>query len=246
VVDPISGLPKGRYDPVAGRIDGGTLQTGLVIVDKPTGNLVATVDASGRIVDVSVAPVSDVLMVSIDTRRRDLDQQIAESLNRGRISVAQASALRAELDRITSDEAVLRQSGGTLTYRQALVVGYNLNTLSQRLSPTAVFTPIISPQLIIRDKQLTLVDAITYRKLQLLRRIDDEYQAGRLSAEYVSRLKAQLDKISALETRSRKRGELSASKSRALSIKLDQLEASLNNDVAIINEKRSKIGIRVN
>lgn len=247
MVDPLTGVPLGRYDPVARLVEGRTPQAGLIIVDRPSGNLVATIDASGRVVDVSVAPASDVLVVSIDTRRRDLDRQIAESLNRGQLSAVEASALRAQLERIASDESGYRMSGGTLTYRQALVVASDLNILGQRLYPTAVVTPVIAPQFVVRDTRLTMVDNVTYRKIQLLRRIDDEYQAGRLSSDYVSRLKEKVDKVSSLETQYRKHdGELSASKNRMLASKLDQLETSLDNDVAAINEKRAKIGIRVN
>jgi hypothetical protein len=246
VVDPITGSLKGRYDPVAGMLDGRPLQAGLVIVDRPTGNLVAIIDSAGRAIDVGMAPASDVLMVSIDTRRRDLDRQIVDALNSGKLSAVEASALRAELDRIASDESVSRGSGGTLTYRKAMVVAYDLNTLSQRLYPAAIAAPVIAPQFVLLNKQLTMVDPVTYRRLQMLRRVDDEYQAGRLSAQYVSRLKAQLDKISSLDTRYRKNGELSSSKSRTLSMKLDQAEASLHTYIAVINEKRAKIGIRVN
>lgn len=246
VVDPITGAAAGRYDPVARLVNGRTLQSGVVIVDKPTGNLVATVDASGRIVDVGVAPVTDVLMVSLDTRRKDLDQQIAESLTKGNLSAARAAVFRADLERISNEEAAYRQSGGTLTYRQALVTGYNLNTLAQRVNPSVAFVPAVSPQFVLQDKQITMVDEVTYRRLQLTRRIDDEYQAGRLSSAYVSRLNMQADKVASLEARSRKHGELSASKSRAISSKLDQLESSMNSDVQIINQKRARIGIRVN
>lgn len=246
VVDPITGLLKGRFDPVAGLVDGRTLQAGLVIVDRPTGNVVAIIDGSGRAVDASVAPASDVLLVSIESRRKDLNRQIAEALNRGRLSSLEANALRAELERISTEESASRIDSGTITYRRALVSAYNLNSLSQRLYPTAVVTPIISPQFVVLNKQLTMVDNTTYRKLQLLQRIDDEYQAGRLSADNVSRLKSQLDQVSSLETRYRVDGELSASRSRTLSMKLDQVDTALGKNIANTNEKRARIGIRVN
>src|SRR5205085_1758519 len=132
--------------------------------------LVAVTDASGRVVDVSVAPASQVLMVSIDGRRRDLDRQIVDGLNAGRLSASDAAALRTELDRIAANESASGGSPGTLTYRQALVAAYDLNSLSARVYPTAVVTPVISPQFVIMDKQLTMVDQVTYRKLQLQRR----------------------------------------------------------------------------
>lgn len=246
VVDPVTGIPIGHYDPVARLVDGRTLQSGLVIVDKPSGNLVATVDAAGNIVDVSVAPATEVLVVSINSRRRDLDRQIAQDLIRGQITAAQAADMRAQLDRIAANEASFRVAGGTLTYRQALVVASDLNILGQRLYPTAVVTPVVAPQFVVQDTRLTMVDNITFRKLHLSQRINDEYQAGRLSSDNVSSLKEKMDKISSLEMRSRKNGELTESKARAISAKLDQLESSLNRNVANINEERAEIGIRVN
>jgi len=80
----------------------------------------------------------------------------------------------------------------------------------------------------------------------LLNRIDNEYQAGRLSADNVSHLKAQMYRTSVLEARYRRNGELSESRTRDLTEKLDQLQSALSNDVAIINEKRARIGILVN
>lgn len=245
VVDPITGTPVGHYDPVARLVDGRTLQSGLVIVDKPSGNLVATVDAFGNIVDVSVAPATEVLVVSINSRRADLDRQIAQALARGQITAAKAADMRAQLERISANETAFRVNG-TLTYRQALVVASDLNILGQRLYPTAVVTPVVAPQFVVQDTRLTMVDNITYRKLHLSRRIDDEYQAGRLSSNNVSDLKEKMATVSSLEMRYRKNGELSESKNRAISTKLDQLETSLNRDVSNINEKRSEIGIRVN
>jgi hypothetical protein len=245
VVDPITGVVQGNYDPEATQI----LQSGLVIVDSSSGKLLATVDSLGNVVDVNAAPATEVLVVSIDARRRDLDRQIAEALNKGQLTAAQSNALRADLERIASDESASRQAAGTITYQKAMALGFGLNSLSDRLAPvtqTVVVTPVIAPQFVTVDGQVTMVDNVTYRKLQLQARIDDEYAAGRLSGDQVSRLKSELNKISALETKFRRDGQLSDSKNRILSIKLDQLHSSLDTDVAIINQRRSGIGIRVN
>lgn len=243
VVDPITGVVQGSYDPEAPLI----LQSGLVIVDSSTGRLLATVDSFGNLVDVNAAPATEVLVVSIDARRRDLDRQIAEALNGGQLTRAQANALRADLARIASDESASRQSAGTLTYQKAMILGYGLNSLSDRLAPvtqTVVATPVISPQFVTIDGNVTMVDNVTYRRLQLQARIDDEYASGRLSGDQVSRLKSDLDKISSLETNFRRDGQLSDSKNWILSIKLDRLQSSLENNVAVINQRRSGIGIR--
>src|SRR6185437_5654685 len=190
-VDPITGSFQGNYDPVTGLIDGRTSQSGLLIVDRSSGNVVATIDSAGRTVDVAVAPATDVLVVSIDARRKDLDRQLAEAVKRGQRSTSEISGLRAELNRIAADRTAATAEG-TFTYRRALVTAYDLNSLAQRLDSIAAVTPVITPQIVVVNKQVSMVDPITYRKLELLNRIDNEYQAGRLSADNVSHLKAQM------------------------------------------------------
>lgn len=247
VVDPITGRLIGSYDPTARLVEGRRLQGGVVIVDRNNGSLVATVDSSGNIVDIGMAPASQTLIVSIDTRRQDLNRRIDEALNKGTLNAAQASELRAELDRIASDEEAARQTAGVLSYRKALLLGYGLNTLSERLVPmmeTVALQPVISTQFVTVDGRLVMVDGITAREQKLGRRIDDEYAAGRLSGAQVSRRKEDLNKISSLETQYRKNGVLSNSKEKRLSEKLDKLQTAIADNVASINQKRSKIGIR--
>lgn len=247
VVDPITGRVLGAYDPTARLVEGRALESGVVIVDKTNGGLVATVDSSGNIVDISRAPATQTLLVSIDTRRQDLNRRIDEALNRGTLSAAQASAMRAELEQIAADEESARRNAGAVTYRRALVMGYGLNTLSERLVPmtqTVTFEPVISTQFVDINGRFVMVDSITAREQRLQRRIDDEYTAGRLSAQQVSKRKEDLNKISSLEAQYRKNGELSDSKEKKLSEKLDRVQTSIDENVTSINQKRSKIGIR--
>lgn len=247
VVDPVTGEIQGSYDPTARLVEGSALRSGVVIVNEADGGPVGFVDSSGNIVDVAVSPASQTLLVSIDTRRQDLNRRIDEALNKGVLTPAQAASFRAELDRIASDEERDRQANGVVTYRRALMLGYGLNTLSDRLMPltnTYTFQPVVAPQLVIVDGRLTLLDTINYRKHHLETRCDDEYAAGRLSQRQVSELKDELSKISSTERRYVKHGALSSSKERKLSEQLDRVESEMNNDVALINHKRSKIGIR--
>jgi hypothetical protein len=242
----MTGTVQGNYDPVARLVNGRNLQTGTVIVDANSGKILATVDISGNIVDVATVPAPQTLIVSIDSRRTELDRQIVEALNKGLINAAQSAALRKDLQSITSDETANRQS---LTYQKALVLGYGLNTVSERLVPISQRTtviPVIAPQFVTVDGQLVMVDNVTSRRLQLEIRIGDEYTAGRLSSDQVSRLKSDLNYIASLETKYKRDGLLSEAKNRALSIRLDEVQGSLEHDIAIINQKRSGIGLRVN
>ncbi|MBP7861746.1 hypothetical protein KA183_08690 [bacterium] len=247
VVDPISGQLIGRYDQSARLVDGRTLQSGVVIVDKANGGLVATVDSNGNIVDIGVAPASQRLIVSIDTRRQDLNRRIDAALASGQINAAQASSMRSELETIASGDVFRAESVASLNYSRALQMGYGLDTLSSRLVPltgSVQLTPVIAPQFVSYDGRIILSDGITSRKLRLGRRIDDEYTAGRLSANQVSKRKEDLNKISSMETKYRKNGELSNANEKRVSIKIDKLASDIDSNVATINHKRSQIGLR--
>jgi hypothetical protein len=168
-------------------------------------------------------------------------------MDSGLLSLPQATALRADLNRLAAEEDSARLNG-SLTYSKALLLGYELDSITSRLLPyTTNYTvqPVIASQLMVVGGKMTLLDAISARKQQLLRRVDDEYSAGRLSTQQVSRLKNDLDKIAATETKYTKDGVLSNSKDRKLSVKLDELQASLDSDVAETNHKRAKIGLKV-
>jgi hypothetical protein len=247
VVDPITGRLLGRYDQVSRRVDGRPLETGVVIVDRSNGGLVATVDASGNIIDIGRAPASQTLLVSINSRRQDLNRRIDEALNKGQLSATQASAMRAELEQIAADEDADMRGSGVVNYRRALLLGYGLNSLSEKLLPvtkTVSFEPIISTQFTRVDGRLVMVDAITASKAQLSRRIDDEYAAGRMSSQQVNRRKQDLEKISILESKYRRHGELSNSENRKLSDRLTLLKIAIDDNVANINQKRANIGLR--
>jgi hypothetical protein len=240
VVDPITGRLIGAYD------RGARLESGVVLVDSANGGLVATVDANGNIVELSRAPANPTLIVSIDARRADLNQRIDAALNKGLLTPIQAAQFRAELDRITADEDAAR-SGGVVSYSRALQLGYGLTTLSDRLVPitqTVTYQPLISPQFVTVEGRMIMVTGIASREQKMSRRIDDEYAAGRMSARQVSMRKQDMEKIAMLDSQYRKNGVLSNSKERKLSEMLDKVQASIDENVATINSKRSKIGLR--
>ena len=246
VVDPITGNLIGRYDPRTRVVQGGVLQSGVVIVDNANGGLVGTVDPNGNIVDIGRAPATQTLVISIDDRRKDLNRRIEEALNKGVLTPNQAIAYRADLERIAAEEDAARQNA-SLNYARALQLGYGLNALSDRLVPvlqTVTLAPVISTQFVTVDGRLVMVDGISARQQRMLRRIDDEYAAGRLTSSQVSHLKGDLADISSLESHYRRNGVLSDSKDEKVSEKLDKLQASMDEDVADVNEERSKMGLR--
>ncbi len=166
-------------------LDVKVISPGSIVIDQVSGKIVATISPSGQVVDVVTAPALDPLVTAIDSRRSEIDQRITSSLAAGTIDTKQATALRTELDKIASREALAKQSTGALPYSEALALSLSLNNLSDRLVLFAhgpVITPLLGSRIVSTNGDLILVDAVTYRRYQLSQRIDDEYTAGRLSA----------------------------------------------------------------
>ncbi len=249
VIDPVTGNVIGNFDPSTGLTNTSLVRPGLVIINKESGRVVAAVDPTGRPIELTVVPAFDPFVLSIDTRRANIEAMIADCLNRGTMDAAEAAALRKELNRIETLEITSRQSDGILSYSEALQIALDLNDLQDRLKPfqpTIATTPLLGARMLTTNGQLVIVADVDYRQAKLLQRVDDEYTAGRLSTQQVSLLKGQLNTISALETKYKKNGQLSESNERKISTKLDVVNNKIDQDVAIINAKRAKIGIKVN
>jgi len=249
LVDPITGVTKGAYDPSHGTIETKDLVPGLVVIDQATGKIVASINTLGQTVDIVSAPAFDTLVSSIDARRTQLDTMITQALSNGTIDATQAASLRAQLEKITAEETSYKIGTNVLTYSQALRLATALNNLQNQLvflAHVPAIAPILGSKFMIIDGQVIMVvDDLDYRRISLVQRVDDEYMAGRLSTNQVSSLKEQLNATAALESKYKKNGELSSSKKEKIGAKLDTIENQMNKDVAIINDKRAKIGIRV-
>jgi len=195
VVDPISGVVQGNYDLTSHLVNGQPLRSGWVVVDNSTRAMVATVDSYGNIVDVSLAPAERTMLVTFDSRRKDLEQQIAEAQAKGRLAAAQAEALRLQLSGIP-----VYDPNTTVTYSRAIEYGSGLNAVSSRLLPVTqkTYSSVIAPQFVTIDGKLTVADDMTYRKIQLTRRIEDEYGYGRINKAQMEQFKSDLDTLSAL------------------------------------------------
>lgn len=216
LVDPVTGVIKGSYDPSHGAVEAKDLVPGLVVIDQVTGKIVASVNSSGQTIDVITAPAFDTLVSSIDSRRVQLDAMITQALSSGTIDAAQAATLRAQLEKISSDETTYKQGSRVLTYTEALYLATGLNAIQNQLVLLAhvpTIAPLIGPKFMSVDGQVIMVvDDLDYRRMKLSQRVDDEYTAGRLSDNQVSTLKEQLNTAAALESKYRKNGKLSPSK----------------------------------
>lgn len=230
VVDPVTGAVKGNYDPVTHLVNGLPLSAGWVIVDDSTRAMVAMVDSYGNIVDVQVAPASETLLISLDTRRKELESSIAEAQAKGRLAAAQAEAMRQELNAIP----VINPTS-TITYSRAVQLGTGLNTITSRLVPVTEkrYSTVIAPQFVTIDGKLTLADDWTYKKLQLTRRIEDEYAYGHITKEQLLQFKSDLNALSAREASFRTGTTISDANVRLLSDDLNTLTTKLNSVVIV-------------
>jgi hypothetical protein len=248
LVDPMTGVTKGVFNPNGGAIETKDLMPGLIVIDQSTGKIVATVNSSGQTVDLVSAPAFDPLVSSINAKQSQLNTILTDASNNGSINATQAAALRAQLEKIAADEIVYKQDG-ILTYAEALSLATRLNDLQDQLvllGHVPAISPILGPKFMTIDGKVVMVmDDLDCRRMKLSQRVDDEYTAGRLSGNQVSSLKEELDRAAVLESKYKKNGELSPSKKQKVAVKLDNIEAQMNKDVAIINNKRAKIGIRV-
>jgi hypothetical protein len=113
-------------------------------------------------------------------------------------------------------------------------------------SRTTTITPLIGARFITTDGTLVIVDQFGGRNLQMQRRIDAEYAAGRLSNSQVAKLKQCLNDVSTLQAKYTKNGKVRDSKQRLLTEKLDRVQTDMDKDIAYINDKRARIGIKVN
>ncbi len=275
VVDPLTGALKGPFDPIRGYVSG-SLSPGWVVLDRSSNRVLAGFDSSGRLVSLSALPAFDPYVATIDSRRADLERYINESLSLGKISADQAMHLRSDLATISAQEEGYRVGGRAITYDEALSIANRLNDLNDTLSgyvPTIAFrrlvgttyvtsdgsvvTPVttayvpsqtvITPARVISAPSVVVTtDDIGGRMILMTQRIDDEYKAGRLTSYDVSRLKERLNEVSTRQVKYTKNGCLSDSKRKYLSEKLDDVQTSLDRDIASTQRARARIGIRVN
>ncbi len=249
VIDPLTGEQRGVFDPMRQAVDAKVILPGSVVIDRSTGRILATISESGQTVDVVSVPAASTFITAIDARRAQVDTMITDSLRDGSINTTQATALRSALDNIATRENLAKQSTGYVPYSEALCLALELNNLSDRVvligSRKSIVAPIIGSKIVNTNGQLIMVDAIAYRRIALGQRVEDEYTAGRLSARQVSNLNEELSSIASLDSKYRKNGELSASHADRLTTRLNTVQTRLDRDVAEINNKRAKIGIRV-
>lgn len=242
IVDPLTGLIKGPFDPTLSLQTLSTFPSGLLIVDKNTGSLVATV-IDGQLLDISSACAIPELVSSIDSRTSELNRIISDAIASGITDAAGVAIVRARLDNIANEHLSFKASGVSYTYSDALALAHKLNRVSQdiqSLTQTEHIAPVIGPKLLVIDNAIVYADDIDYRIVSMRNRIEDEYRAGRLSSRQVLVLKERLTEISSLQNKYKK-GDLTEAKLHLLSNKLDQVNSLIAQDIAFVNQRRAAL-----
>jgi hypothetical protein len=144
VVD-ANGVLMGAYDPVTRMFDGHRMVSGLYLIEKSNGRVVATVDASGNLIAFSSMPatlpahfvvVNGSLVYAANNynfRRAEFEQRISDEYAEGRLTHNQVLKLRDELAKIASLETRTR-SDGTLSLSRSQDIERRFSRVADDLS----------------------------------------------------------------------------------------------------------------
>lgn len=234
LVDPLNGEIINGFEANLPAEELAKLGTGLVIIERSTGKLVAGID-SGRLVDVAVMSPNQTMLSAVDQRRAELDRMINDGLAKGSLDAAAATALRTKLDAISSQRAAFLASDNSISFAEAVTLAYVLNDLSDQVVTVAhlpAMSPLAGTRFRTANGRIAFMGDLDYRIFQLNRRIDNAYTLGRLSSRQVADLKQRLNEVGAEQDRNLQKGSLDANKIQDLVMKLDDIGSRLGRSIA--------------
>jgi hypothetical protein len=82
------------------------------------------------------------------------------------------------------------------------------------------------------------------RRAQLEARIDEQYKLGHLTNDQVKNLKQDISEITTLQTKTKSDGTMKESTRKQIERKFADVQAVFDRDIAKINDKRAKIGLK--
>jgi hypothetical protein len=234
LVDPLKGEIINGFEASLPADELAKLGSGLVIIERSTGKLVAGID-SGKLVDVSVMSPNQTMLSSVDQRRAELDRMINDALASATLDASAATALRTKLDAISSQRAAFLTSHNSISFAEAVTLAYVLNDLSDQIVTVAhlpAMAPLAGTRFVTANGRIAFMGDLDYRIFQLNRRIDNAYTLGRLSSRQVADLKQRLNEVSADQDRNLQKGSLDANKIQDLVMKLDDIGSRLGRSIA--------------
>ncbi len=223
----ISGLPA------SAEVEETIKETTVTETKATTGDTVTTTTI------VKAATVKpDVYIVTIDTRRREMEKIIGEGMATGKLTKDQADELRSELDDITKIEIAAQKVGGPIPYSQIAVLATRLDILGKRITEI-IGVPIIP---IMVDGKITIVsgeivelDAMANRRAEMEGKISIALAHKTLTKSQVKVLRQQLDDIAATEVKFRDgdiNGEFTDEEARTLFKAFDSVGSKLDSFIA--------------
>lgn len=165
-----------------------------VIATAPSTVVTTTLPATTTTYITTAQP--EILVTTIETRRKNLDRMIDVAREQGKITRKQAEAMKDDLHRIA------RETGSNrLTYAQAVAFAQDLDLIGSHVGMVVVsgvpaYVPIINgSHFTVYNGQILQLDDLSVRRADLEARITKDYLQGRLSASHAATLRAQLDAI---------------------------------------------------
>lgn len=211
-----------------------TVKETTVTETKDAGSTVTTTNTTVKAATVK----PDVYIVTIDTRRRELEKIIGEGMATGKLTKAQADDLRSELDDITKIEIAAQKVGGPIPYSQIAVIATRLDILGKRI--TEIIGVPIAPILV--DGKITIIsgeivelDEMASRRAEMEGKISIALAHHTLTKSQVKELRQQLDDIAATEVKFRNgdiNGEFTDEQARTLFKAFDSVGSKLDSFIA--------------
>lgn len=165
---------KGAINVITGTIDaGGVILDGSgKVIGKASGASGAPATESAgeeTAAQPADAPIvgnmADILSLSLDNRRAELDRLIGNAIASGKINATQGADLRSELDTLQHAEIDARASEASLTFSRAIGIAHELETINGRIT-NIINVPPLSPLIIAdADKKSERLVVTTVRRL---------------------------------------------------------------------------------
>jgi hypothetical protein len=168
--------------------------------------------------------------MSLDAHRLALEKQIDLLFKEGQITASQADGLRLELANVFPNQATAEQ----ITYARALSTDSGLVTVESHLTPFTPksYTTIITPTFLALNGQIILPDDLTRRKYSLERKMNDDFNTGRITQAQLLSLKLAMNEIYNREASYRVTGLMNDHDAALLAADLDSFQARLDQSMA--------------
>jgi hypothetical protein len=170
----------------------------------------------------------EVLVLTIETRRKDLDKLIDAARAKGNISAKEADAMKSELRRIAKETGTNK-----ITYERAVAYARDLDLIGTKVGTVVVTgVPVYQPIIVgshftVVNGQIFVLDDLSVRRSDLEARIIKDYLEGRLSEDRAAKLRADLYAIGATQAIYSATGELDPVSSRKFYKEMDKVASEL-------------------